>query len=44
MGKKLNNPLEIVSHTCALMKFWAGLQKEVDKEALIKRCGHHVQD
>ena len=35
-GKKLNNPLEIVSHACALMKFWAGLQKEVDKEALIK--------
>jgi hypothetical protein len=36
MGKKLNNPLEIVSHVCALMKFWAGLQKDVDKEALIK--------
>jgi len=35
-GKKLHNPLEIVSHACALMKFWAGLQKEVDKEALIK--------
>jgi len=34
--EKLNNPLEIISHACALMKFWAGLQKEVDKEALIK--------
>ena len=35
-GKKFHNPLEIVSHACALMKFWEGLQKEVDKEALIK--------
>jgi hypothetical protein len=35
-GKKLNNPLEIVSHVCALMKFWTSLQKDVDKEALIK--------
>jgi hypothetical protein len=34
--EKLNNPLEIISHACALMKFWAGLQKNVDKEALIK--------
>jgi hypothetical protein len=36
MGKKLSNPLEIISHACALMKFWAGLLKELDKEALIK--------
>lgn len=35
-GKILHNPLEIVSHVCALMKFWAILQKEVDKEVLIK--------
>ena len=35
-GKKFHNPLEIVSHACALMKFWVGLQKEDDKEALIK--------
>ena len=25
-----------MSHACALMKFWPGLQKEVDKEVLIK--------
>jgi hypothetical protein len=35
-GKKLRNPIEIVCHACALIKFWAGLQKEVDKEALIQ--------
>jgi hypothetical protein len=35
-GKKLHNPLEIVSHACALMKHWAGLQKDVDKEVLIQ--------
>lgn len=35
-GKKLHNPLEIVCHACALIKFWAGLQKEVDKETLIQ--------
>ena len=35
-GVKLHNPLAIVSHACALMKFWAGLQKEVDREVLIK--------
>ena len=35
-GKKFHNPIEIVFHACALTKFWAGLQKEVDKETLIK--------
>jgi hypothetical protein len=35
-GKKLHNPLEIVSHACALMKYWAGLHKDVDKEVLIQ--------
>ena len=35
-GKKLHNPLEIVCHACALIKFWAGLQKEVDKGTLIQ--------
>jgi len=34
-GKTLHNPLEIISHACTLMKFWAGLQKEVDKATLI---------
>jgi hypothetical protein len=34
--KKLRNPIEIVCHACALIKFWEGLQKEVDKEALIQ--------
>jgi hypothetical protein len=40
-GKKLKNTLEIANHACALIKFWAGLQKEADKEMLIKvwkRC------
>lgn len=35
-GKKLHNPPEIVSHACALMKYWAGLQKDIDKEVLIQ--------
>lgn len=35
-GKKLHNPIDIVCHACALIKFWAGLQKEVDKETLIQ--------
>jgi hypothetical protein len=35
-GAKLHNPLAIVSPACALMKFWAGLQKEVDKGVLVK--------
>lgn len=35
-GKKLHNPLEIISHACALMKNWAGLQKDIDKELLIQ--------
>ena len=34
-GKKLNSPLEIIIHACALMKHWAGLQKEVEKKVLI---------
>jgi len=34
-GKTLKSPLEIISHACALMKYWAGLQSDVDKEALI---------
>ena len=35
-GKKFHNPIEIVFHACALTKFWAGLQKEVDKGTLIQ--------
>jgi len=35
-GEKLHSPLDIVRHACALIKFWAGLQKEVDKEMLIQ--------
>jgi hypothetical protein len=35
-GKKFQNPIEIICHACAFMKFWAGLQKEVDKEMLIQ--------
>ena len=35
-GKRFHNSIEIICHACALMKFWAGLQKKDDKEALIK--------
>ena len=34
--KKFHNPIEIVCHACALMTFWAGLQKEMDKETLVQ--------
>jgi hypothetical protein len=34
--KKFHNPLEIISHACALMKHWAGLQTDIDKEALVQ--------
>lgn len=30
--KKFHNPLEIVCHAGVLMKFWAGLMKDSDKE------------
>ena len=35
-GKLLNNPIEIICHTCALMRFQAGLQSYEDKELLIQ--------
>jgi hypothetical protein len=35
-GKTFRNPIEIICHACALMKYWAGLQKEGDKEVLIQ--------
>lgn len=35
-GKVLKNPIEIICHACALMRFWAGLQKDEDKEKLIQ--------
>jgi hypothetical protein len=35
-GKELHDHLEIVCHACALIKLWAGLPKEVDKEMLIQ--------
>jgi len=33
-GKPLLNPIAIICHACALMNYWAGLFKEIDKEAL----------
>jgi len=33
-NKIIKNPLEIICHVGALMKFWAGLYAEVDKEAM----------
>jgi hypothetical protein len=33
-GKPLINPVSIICHACALMNYWAGLFKELDKEAL----------
>ena len=35
-GKKLHNPIEIICRACALMKLWAGLQKDRDKEMLVR--------
>lgn len=32
--KVIRNPIEIVCHAGALMKFWAGLYADLDKEAL----------
>lgn len=32
--KPLPNPIAIICHACALMNYWAGLFKEMDKEAL----------
>lgn len=32
----MHSPFETISHTCALMKDWAGLQKEIDRELLIQ--------
>jgi len=34
-GKKFNNPIEIICHACALMRFWTGLYAEVEREMLI---------
>jgi hypothetical protein len=33
-NKIIKNPLEIICHAGALMKFWAGLYAEGDKKAL----------
>ena len=30
----ITNPLDIIYHACALMKYWAGLFAEADKEQL----------
>ena len=34
-GKKLKNPIEIMCHACALMRFLIGLYAELDREMLI---------
>ena len=33
-SKPLLNPIAIVCHACALVNYWAGLFKEIDKEVL----------
>lgn len=33
-GKLIKNPVEILCHACALMRFWAGLYVGDDKEIL----------
>lgn len=35
-GKLLKNPIEIMCLASALMRFWAGLQRDEDKEVLIQ--------
>lgn len=32
--KLIKNPLEIICHTCALLKYWARLFSEMDQEQL----------
>lgn len=34
--KLIKNPLEIICHTCALMKYWAGLYNELDQAQLVE--------
>jgi hypothetical protein len=34
-SKSLQNPMEIICHTCALMRYWAGLFGEADQETLL---------
>ena len=34
--KKVHNPIEILCHACALMRYWTNLCKEMDREALIE--------
>ena len=35
-GKLIKNPIEILCHACALMRFWADLYADGAKEALIE--------
>ena len=34
--KSIRSPNEVVYYVCSFLKYWAGLQKEEDKEALTK--------
>ena len=36
MKERLNNPIEIVCYACSLMRYWAGLYAEGDKERLVE--------
>lgn len=50
-GKKFHNPLSNFSHAGALMKFWAGLMKDEDKnpwaegmDQMLRIAGRLVED
>lgn len=43
-GKLLKNPSEIICHASALMRFWAGLQRDEDKTSADSRRQRHAED
>jgi hypothetical protein len=34
-GKNIKNPIEIICHAGALMKFWAGIYEEVERKMMV---------
>lgn len=41
--KIISNPLEVICHMCALMKYWTGLYVEPDKEQLLEGINTMLQ-